>query len=93
MIIYEKRGSGSSLLLGSANLTRRNIENFNLELNLLISAKTESETIAEAQDYFETAWENRAQSNYTAPFEQYGENSALKTIIYRIQEFAGLSSF
>ena len=93
MIIYEKRGGGSSLLLGSANMTRRNIENFNLELNLLINAKTESEIIAEALDYFETAWGNKEQLNYTAPFEQYGENSALKNIIYRIQEFTGLSSF
>jgi hypothetical protein len=93
MLIYEKRSGGAALLLGSANLTRRNIENFNLELNLLINTKTELATITKAQDYFEAAWDNREQSNQTVPFERYSENSALKTIIYRIQEFAGLSSF
>lgn len=88
-ILKEKE---SILIGGSANLTRRNIEDYNLETNLkLIMPKDELEAI-KAQDYFQRIWKNE-KAEYTLDYEAYADDSLIKKAIYIIQEKTGLSSF
>jgi phosphatidylserine/phosphatidylglycerophosphate/cardiolipin synthase-like enzyme len=88
-----KHGQQASLLLGSANFTRRNLNNYNLEANVSVTAENDAHFIKAAADYFERIWDNRDGKYYTVSYEAYRDQSALKRIVYLIQEYAGLSSF
>jgi phosphatidylserine/phosphatidylglycerophosphate/cardiolipin synthase-like enzyme len=70
------------LTAGSANFTRRNLADYNLEANVAV-------------DYFETLWGNRASLGieYTADFGYYSDPSQLHYWLYRVMEATGLSTF
>ena len=88
-----KHGLQASLLLGSANYTRRNLNNYNLEANVLVTAREDALFMKAAADYFNKVWRNRDGKYYTVAYEAYQDESILKKIVYLIQEYAGLSSF
>lgn len=81
------------LIAGSANLTRRNINDYNLETNVSVSAHQQIPAIASARSYFEEMWTNQDGRLYTADYSTSADASLLKTVLYRVQEFTGLSSF
>ena len=83
----------SKIILGSANLTRRNIGNYNLESNVYLKAKFDYSEIVEVKNYFEMLWENQNGNVYTAKYELYGEENFLKHWMYRFFEFTGTSTF
>jgi hypothetical protein len=86
------RRDSVTVLGGSANLTRRNIGDFNLEADFRFRLPTDSPLAVAVREYFERIFENR-DAEFTAHFERYQDDSRLKTIIYRLQEFTGFSSF
>ena len=77
---------------GSANFTRRNLDDYNLETNVLITAPADSECAGEVTGYYDRLWMNE-DAEYTLDYEEEAEESLLKTILYRVQEFTGLSTF
>jgi phosphatidylserine/phosphatidylglycerophosphate/cardiolipin synthase-like enzyme len=81
--------------LGSANLTRRNLDNYNLEANVHVSMPIDSMLATQLHDYFELLWNNDEQRRieYTAPFGAYKDDSKLTYWRYRIMEKSGLSTF
>ena len=86
-------GSGRSvIILGSANLTRRNLCNYNLELNVLVHGTGHEPVFADASRYYDRIWSNK-DGIYTVDYDVYRDDSLIKTIISRIQERSGLSSF
>ncbi|MCK4379226.1 MAG: phospholipase, partial [Deltaproteobacteria bacterium] len=81
------------VILGSANLTRRNIDNFNLETDLYISGSQSLPIMARIADYIDRVWHNRDGHCYTLDYELYAEKSLWKTWQYRLQESLGLCTF
>lgn len=83
------------MTLGSANLTRRNIADYNLEANLVIEAARSSPLGTQVLEYFETLWNNRAGLGieYTAEFGVYADPTQVNYWLYRIMESTGLSTF
>jgi HKD family nuclease len=83
------------LTVGSANLTRRNLADYNLEANLAIELPRSSRIAQQAVDYFETLWSNRASLGieYTADFGYYADPSQLHYWLYRVMEGTGVSTF
>jgi hypothetical protein len=81
--------------LGSANLTRRNIEDYNLEANVAIEAARSSPLGVQALEYFDTLWGNRAGVGieYTADFGVYADPTQGHYWLYRVMESTGLSTF
>lgn len=77
---------------GSANLTRRNIGDFNLEADLRFSLSSEAPLARSVGDYFERVFGNQG-GEYTLPYEAYRDDSLLKRIRYRIEEFTGFCSY
>lgn len=77
---------------GSANFTRRNIDDYNLETDLYMTMPKEKETARDMNAYFERLWTNQ-DGIYTVDYEEFADGSLWKTAIYRIQEFTGLSTF
>jgi HKD family nuclease len=80
------------LMGGSANLTRRNISDYNLEADLRFELHPNSSLARESGSYFERIFENR-DGTFTLPFEAYRDDSLWKRILYRVQERTGISSF
>ncbi len=81
--------------LGSANLTRRNIGNYNLEANIAIETSSGAPIALEMQAYFDRLWNNEgpAGTQFTAPFGAFEDNDRGRYWRYRIMEATGLSTF
>lgn len=81
--------------LGSANLTRRNLGNYNLEANVGIEARLTAPLAIEMQGYFDRLWNNDGPSGteLTAPFGAYRDEDWTRYWRYRVMEATGLSTF
>ena len=77
---------------GSANYTRRNLNDLNLESVIRITSVPTSEFASRVDSYFSRIWENK-DGNYTLDFPAYKDTSKFKVLLYRFQEFSGFSSF
>jgi phosphatidylserine/phosphatidylglycerophosphate/cardiolipin synthase-like enzyme len=86
------RSDRSLLLAGSANLTRRNLANLNLETNLALTAPGDFPALIAAQDWFEGLWHNRT-GPCTLPYADGADDSLLRRWKYRVQEATGLGTF
>jgi phosphatidylserine/phosphatidylglycerophosphate/cardiolipin synthase-like enzyme len=83
------------LTAGSADLTRRDIGDYNLEANVEIEASLQTGLASQVVEYFETLWANRAPLGieYTADFETYADPSPLRYWQYRFMEATGIGTF
>jgi hypothetical protein len=81
--------------LGSANLTRRNLDDFNLEANVAASAPLQSDLAMQVSGWFESLWTNRGppELEYTAEFGAFADPAQGTYWLYRIMESTGLSTF
>jgi HKD family nuclease len=81
--------------LGSANLTRRNIGNYNLEANVAVAMPVTSPLAIEMQSYLDRLWNNDGPTGteYTAPFGAFEDTDRGRYWRYRIMEATGLSTF
>ena len=77
---------------GSANLTRRNLQDFNLEADFEVVVQRGHLMIDRLTEYFARIWNNDG-GEYTVRYEAYSDTSWIKKWIYRLQERTGLSSF
>jgi len=78
-----------TLIIGSANYTKRNIGNYNLETNLIFVGKKSDEVSKDALNYWDSAWSEEK----SLDFESFKDTSWFKYWLYRFQEWTGLSSF
>jgi phosphatidylserine/phosphatidylglycerophosphate/cardiolipin synthase-like enzyme len=83
------------MTLGSANLTRRNVGDYNLEANVAIETARSTPLGMQVLEYFDTLWSNRAALGieYTADYGVYADPSQGHYWLYRIMESSGLSTF
>jgi hypothetical protein len=80
---------------GSANLTRRNVGDFNLEANLAVEAAPGTDVALTVERWFETLWNNRGPAGveYTTDFGTFADPAQSSYWAYRLMEWTGLSSF
>ena len=83
------------LTVGSANLTRRNLADYNLEANVALEVPRSAPLAQQTVEYFEALWSNRASLGieYTADFGYYADPSQLHYWLYRVMEGTGVSTF
>jgi hypothetical protein len=82
------------LTLGSANFTRRNIGDYNLEANAIASAPLGTAIDTEESAWFETLWNNHPGGiEYTADTDLYADASQGRYWLYRFMEASGLCTF
>lgn len=86
---------GATMILGSANLTRRNIGGLNLETNLVVTAPSRAPAILDASAYFDRVWANasRGARVFSAEYDAYADESWTKRMLYRFMEATGVSTF
>jgi len=91
--VYTRRDDQHRLLLGSANFTRRNMDNYNLETNVDLRVSGPSELIKQFREHFDQQWLNEDNRTYTDAYDEYADDSWLKAIQYRFMEASGISTF
>lgn len=86
---------GYWMTLGSANLTRRNLRDYNLEANVVLETPRESSVELAVLEWFDGLWSNRAPAGveYTADFGAYADPRQVTYWGYRFMEATGLSTF
>lgn len=77
---------------GSANLTKRNLNDLNLETNIMIVTVKDEQIGNAVLHYFETIW-NNTNGHYTADYLKYADDSFPRKIMYHFQEWSGLGTF
>jgi Phosphatidylserine/phosphatidylglycerophosphate/cardiolipin synthases and related enzymes len=94
-IAMVRRGDRFVASLGSANLTRRNLGNYNLEANIAVEAGVESPLAIEMTAYFDRLWNNDGPpgTEYTAAFGAYRDADTGRYWRYRLMEATGLSTW
>ncbi len=94
-LIAVRRGDEFWLCLGSANLTRRNLDDYNLEANLALTSPVDGPLSRDVRRWFDALWQDdsgdRLQS--TTGFSAYEDSSWLRYWRYRVMEATGLSTF
>ncbi|MFW5996560.1 MAG: phospholipase D-like domain-containing protein [Lentisphaeria bacterium] len=83
----------SCLLTGSANYTRRNLENYNLETVVMVAGDGRADLFKESRSYFEMLWHNTPERHFTVDYDVYKDYNLLRLIQYRLQEWSGLCTY
>ncbi|WNF20946.1 phospholipase D family protein [Mesobacillus jeotgali] len=92
-MIYFDRGKNSVILGGSANFTRRNLDDLNLETNMKIKADSDRQVIKDVDQYFSRIWNNDG-AEYTLNYEDNKDKmTPFKYIIYWIQRILWFTSY
>lgn len=92
MLLVSTKAS-ADLLLGSANYTRRNLRNLNLETDIHVASAVPSTAFRDAEAYMERMWTNAENRHYTEDYETYRDDSLTHRIIATVMESTGLSTF
>ena len=85
------RGDQITLVQGSANFTKRNLDNYNLETDIAVTGSVTDQIFIDAQAFFDSQWNNENERSYSVSYEVYADTSVYRTIVYRFKEFTGLS--
>ena len=91
-IYFDFKDKDPLAILGSANYTRRNLDNYNLETNLAVEMKKDSPMAGEMKDYYSRIWNNE-DGDYTLPIEDFYESRFIMRILWKIQEKTGLCTW
>ena len=86
-------GRAAVLLLGSANLSRRSLDDKNYEANIQLDAPDDHPVIRQAQESFARYWHNRRGEHHSRPFQAHDDATAWRYWRYRLMEASGWSTF
>ncbi|MBT8046258.1 MAG: hypothetical protein KJN67_03730, partial [Pontiella sp.] len=93
MLYVEHTDETATLLLGSCNYTRRNLDNFNGECNVALKASRDDETMRRAREVFGRWWSNPDGRFYTTEYSTYEDCSRRRRLLAWFMERTGLSTF
>ncbi len=82
----------STIIMGSANMTRRNLDDLNLESDIRLRCPIGSPPDADLQRWFDRLWFNQG-LNATVDFEVYEDHSIVRRILADTQERTGMGTF
>ncbi|MCF6138857.1 phospholipase D family protein [Pseudalkalibacillus berkeleyi] len=92
-MLYVKGNQESTIIAGSANYTKRNLEAFNLEADIQIQGSNDTEVMKQVDAYFERLWNNDG-GKYTVDFETHNDKlTYLQRGIYAVQKFLRLTTY
>ena len=93
MLYVEHADRTATLLLGSCNYTRRNMDNFNAESNLALTARIGDEPMERARRIFDRWWTNADGRVYTTSYETYEDRSIRRKFRSWLMEITGMGTF
>lgn len=93
LLLRVDASGGAELLLGSANFTRRNLDNYNLETSVQLRGPSQHPVLRDAADFFTARWHNEPGRLHSLPYPARADPSRLRYWRYRVMEATGLSTF
>ncbi|WP_150912745.1 phospholipase D family protein [Marinobacter halotolerans] len=95
LLLRQDKNGRAQMLLGSANFTRRNLDDLNLETDVLVLAYRGHSSIAKANTFFEEQWQSGPGNPavMSLPYRAWADHSRLRYWQYRFMEATGLSTF
>lgn len=93
MLYVEHTDATASLLLGSCNYTRRNMDNFNAECNLALTTAQDDSNMERAREVFDRWWSNPDGRIYTAAYETFEDRSVRRKLRAWLMERTGMGTF
>ncbi len=92
-MMYIKDEEEATIIAGSANYTKRNLEAFNLEADIQIKGRPDSELMRKVDQYFRRIWNNEG-GTYTVDYEKNKTKlTPLQRGVYTIQKFLRLTTY
>lgn len=91
-IMYITGRENSMIIAGSANFTKRNLDDLNLETNLKISAPSQTRVIKDVDRYFNKLWNNNG-AIYTKNYSSNEKMPVAKYITYRLQKLTHFTTY
>lgn len=92
-LLVRYRDGAARLISGSANYTRRNLDNFNPETVVELVGSRQAPVMREAAAWFERRWTNDDGRSFSLDYERYADEHWIRYWQYRIMEATGLSTF
>ncbi|MDQ0244932.1 phosphatidylserine/phosphatidylglycerophosphate/cardiolipin synthase-like enzyme [Bacillus fengqiuensis] len=91
MMLVGKRET--TIISGSANFTERNLDNYNLETNLKITAPNQAQVSQDVLHYFMRLW-NNTDGIFTLPLRSYeDETTPSKRVLYAFQKLFKFTTY
>ncbi|MED3791510.1 MULTISPECIES: phospholipase D-like domain-containing protein [Niallia] len=87
-----ERKSENTIVNGSANLTRRNLYDFNLETDIKIIASKDTKVMKDTKAYFQKLWTNDG-AEFTKDVDTKSNLPLFRYIIYRLQGFLWFTTY
>lgn len=91
-IMYITGREDSKIIAGSANFTKRNLDDLNLETNLKIIAPPHSQVMKDVDRYFNKLWNNNG-GIYTKNYPSNEKMPFAKYITYRLQKLTHFTTY
>lgn len=92
-LLLRRTDGSAALLSGSANFTRRNLDNLNPETSVLLAGPAEHPALSRAARLLERHWHNQQGQTYSLPYAEFADHSRWRYWLYRLMEASGLSTF
>ncbi|SDS88444.1 Phosphatidylserine/phosphatidylglycerophosphate/cardiolipin synthase [Halopseudomonas litoralis] len=92
-IRLDRVDGSSELISGSANFTRRNLDDLNLETDVQLIAAHDFPAMTTARSAFERVWHNADGIEYSLPYAEFADHNVGRYVLYRVMEATGLSTF
>lgn len=92
-IRLERTDGSAELIAGSANFTRRNLHDLNLETSVRLVSRSDGPQISQQRGDFEREWHNANGAIYSLPYADFADHSRWRYLVYRFMEASGLSTF
>jgi hypothetical protein len=92
-LLLDRADGSSELIGGSANFTRRNLEDLNLETDLRVLTVVDHPSLAPYREHFERVWSNAGGELHSLPYDDFADHSRVNYVLYRLMEATGLSTF
>ncbi len=93
MILVRSRDESATLISGSANFTRRNLNDFNLETDVVLRGPISADVLMQAHTYFDEMWLNLGGRHNSTDYEAYRDDSVWRRFLGWFMETSGISSF
>ncbi|MYL39150.1 phospholipase D family protein [Halobacillus litoralis] len=92
-MLYVDGPDHDAIVAGSANYTRRNLSNLNLEADVVIQGPGEEDVFQEVNDYFTRIWSNE-EGHYTTEYETYQDNlTSIRYATYYLQKWTWFTTY
>ena len=93
-LVAARYADGSAeFIAGSANFTRRNLDDLNLETDVRVVAPADAEIMRHVAAWFGRRWIEPGVRNYSVPYRAYADDGWFRYWRYRFMEGSGLSTF